>query len=62
MCLFPNTWASQVVLVEKKLPANVGDVRDAGSTPGLGRSCGGGHRQLAPEFLRGGSPRTEEPG
>ena len=27
----------------KNLPANTGDVRDAGSTPGLGRSSGGGH-------------------
>ena len=24
-------------------PANAGDVRDADSIPGLGRSCGGGH-------------------
>ena len=27
----------------KDLPANAGDIRDAGSTPGLGRSLGGGH-------------------
>ena len=27
----------------KNLPANAGDVRDAGSIPGSGRSCGGGH-------------------
>ena len=27
----------------KNLPANAGDVRDAGSIPGLGRSPGGGH-------------------
>ena len=27
----------------KKLPANAGDIRDAGSIPGLGRSPGGGH-------------------
>ena len=26
----------------KNLPASVGDVRDAGSNPGLGRSPGGG--------------------
>ena len=25
------------------LPANVGDIKDAGSIPGLGRSSGGGH-------------------
>ena len=35
--------ASQVVLVVKNLPANVGDLRDAGSLPGLGRSPEGGH-------------------
>ena len=33
--------ASQVVLVVKNPPANVGDIRDAGSIPGLGRSPGG---------------------
>ena len=27
----------------KNLPANAGDVRDAGSIPGLGRSPGGGN-------------------
>ena len=32
-----------MVLVFKKLPANAGDVRDAGLIPGLGRSPGGGH-------------------
>ena len=31
-------WASQVVLVVKHLPANAGDIRDVGSTPGQGRS------------------------
>ena len=35
--------ASQVVLVVKNTPANVGDVRDTGSIPGLGRSPGRGH-------------------
>ena len=30
-------------LVVENLPANAGDVRDAGSIPGLGRSPGGGH-------------------
>ena len=34
--------ASQVALVVKNLPANAGDIRDAGSTPGLGRSPGEG--------------------
>ena len=27
----------------KNLPASVGDIRDMGSIPGLGRSPGGGH-------------------
>ena len=35
--------ASQVVLVVKNLPAKAGDLRDAGSIPGLGRSAGGGN-------------------
>ena len=34
---------SQAVLVEKHLPASAGEVKDAGSIPGLGRSPGGGH-------------------
>jgi len=32
-----------VALVVKNLPANAGDIRDAGSIPGSGRSPGGGH-------------------
>ena len=32
-----------MVLVEKNLPANEGDIKDAGSIPGLGRSPGGGN-------------------
>ena len=35
--------ASQVVLVVKNLPSNGGEIRDMGSTPGSGRSTGGGH-------------------
>ena len=35
--------ASQVALVVKKLPARAGDIRDAGLTPGLGRSPGEGY-------------------
>ena len=35
--------ASQVVLVVKNLLASVGDIRDLGSIPGLGRSPRGGH-------------------
>ena len=37
-----DIWASQAVLVVKNLPANAGDIRDAGLIPGLGRSSGGG--------------------
>ena len=36
-------WASQGPLVVKNPPSNVGDIRDAGSIPGSGRSPGGGH-------------------
>ena len=32
-----------MLLVVKNLPANAGDLRDAGSTPGSGRSPGKGH-------------------
>ena len=35
--------ASQVALVVKNLPANAGDLRDAGLILGSGRSPGGGH-------------------
>ena len=35
-----------MVLVVKNLPANVGDIKDIGSVPGLGRSPGGGHGNL----------------
>ena len=34
--------ASQPALVVKNLPANAGEVRDAGSISGSGRSPGGG--------------------
>ena len=35
--------ASQVVLVVKNLPANLGDIRDVGSIPGSERTSGRGH-------------------
>ena len=35
-----NSPISQVVLVEKNLPANAGDTGDMGSIPGSGRSSG----------------------
>ena len=34
---------SQVALVVKNSPANVGDLRDMGSIPGLGKSPGEGN-------------------
>ena len=37
------TRASQVRLVVQNLPTRAGDIRDASSTPGSGRSPGGGH-------------------
>ena len=33
-CNYFCTWASQVALMVKNLPANAGDVRDLGSIPG----------------------------
>ena len=47
-CCCVSIWWShwvmfQVALVVKNLPASAWDVRDAGSTPGLGRSPGEGH-------------------
>jgi len=37
-----KSWASQVVLIAKNLPASAGDIRDAGSIPASGRSPGEG--------------------
>ena len=50
-------WASLVVPVVKNLPANARDVRDLGSTPGSGRSPGGGHGYPLQYLVW-----TEEPG
>ena len=53
--------ASQMTLVVKNLPANAGDIRDAGSIPGSGRSPGGGlDNSLQYSCWR--IPWTEEPG
>ena len=46
--------ASQVALVVKNSPANVGDIRDVGLISGLGRSPGGGNGNPFP-FLPGKS-------
>ena len=47
--------ASQVALVIENSLANAGDIRDAGSIPGLGRSPGGEHGLPTPVFLPGES-------
>ena len=44
-----------MTLVLKNPPANAGDVRDAGSIAGSGRSPGGGHGDPTPVFLPGES-------
>ena len=41
--IYSNYGASEVVLMVKNPPANVGNIRDAGSIPVLGRSPGGGN-------------------
>ena len=40
---YGSSGASQMALMVKNLPANVGDVRDAGLVHGSGRSPGVGH-------------------
>ena len=55
------TRASQVAPVVKNPPASAGDMRDAGSIPGSGRSPGGGHGNH-PCILAWRIPWTEEPG
>ena len=49
----------------KNLPANAQDIRDAGSSPGSGRSTGGGHDnpfQYSCLENPGGQRREREPG
>ena len=56
----PFYGASQGLLVVKNLLANSGDIRSAGSIPGLGRSPGKGHgNPLQYSCLE--DKRTEEP-
>ena len=47
--------------VGKNPPANSGDIRGAGSIPGLGRPPGGGHGSPL-QCSRLENPWTEEPG
>ena len=57
-CILPSRfWAAQMALVVKNSNANAGDLRDAGSIPGSGRSPG---RVNGNPLQR--IPRTEEPG
>ena len=51
-----------MVVVVKNPPASAGDVGEAGSILGLGRSPGGGQGEPTPVCLPGESPWTEEPG
>ena len=53
--------ASQVAPVVKNLPASVGDARDMGSIPGLGRSPGVGNGNPF-RILAWKIPRAQEPG
>ena len=53
--------ASQVELLVKNPPSNAGDVRDAGSIPGSGRSPGEGNGNPL-QYLAWRIPWTEEPG
>ena len=46
-----NYGASQVVPMVKTPPANVGNIRDAGSIPGSGRSPGGGNAARSSECV-----------
>ena len=61
MCIQCTSWASQVVPVVKNPPACAGDIRDAGSIPGSGRSL---EEDMAthPSILAWRIPWTEEPG
>ena len=54
-------WASQVTIVAKNPPADAGDIRDAGSIFGSGRSPGGG-RAAHSSILAWRIPGREEPG
>ena len=45
--------AFQAALVVKNPPKNAGDIRDTDSTPGSGKSPGGGNSNPPPVFLPG---------
>ena len=50
------------MLVVKNLPANAGDIRDAGLIPGWGRFPGGGRGNPLLEYSCLENPWTEDPG
>ena len=56
----PTEGASQLALVMKNPPTNAGDIRDAGSIPGSGRSPGGGYATHS-SILAWRIPWTEDP-
>ena len=61
-CRYPgHSWPSQMALGLKNPPANAGDVRDVGLTPGLGRSPGEGLGNLL-QYSCLENPWREEPG
>ena len=53
--LWPHNLASQMAVMVKNRPANAGDIRDAVSTPELGRSPGERHGNPLLVFLPGES-------
>ena len=53
--------ASQAAPVVKNPPASAGDIRDAGSIPGLGRSPEEGNSNIFQDCCLG-NPMEEEPG
>ena len=57
-----NIWASPVALVVKNLPDNIGDTRDGGWIPGLGRSPGEGNGNPLQYSCLKKILWTEEPG
>ena len=58
---YPFIEVSRVVLMAKNLPANAGDSRDEGLTPGLGGFPGEGNGNHS-SILAWEIPWTEEPG
>ena len=59
---YPVPWASLVVEMVKNLPANAGDIRDAGLIPGSGRFPLEKKMTTHSSILAWRIPGTEEPG